>query len=468
MQRSYTYYDLTISICSTCLARTPAKIIFRDDRVFMRKHCPEHGVEEVMISDDIPYFLRCRSYVKPSEMPLKFQTPIKAGCPYDCGLCPDHEQHSCLTIIEVTDRCNLKCPTCYASSGPDVGRHRSLAEIEQMLDNVVASEGEPDVIQISGGEPTIHPDFFAILDAAKARPIKHLMLNTNGVRLAREPEFAARLVPYKTNFEVYLQFDSLREGPIRELRGANLSDVRRRALDHLNEHDISTTLVVTVRRDLNADELGAILEFAVEQPCVRGVTFQPVQFAGRNDAGQSSKERLPLSEVRRRIIEQSDLFNGDDLIPVPCNPDYLCMAYGLKGAGRFQPLTRHIDPGSLLDETANTIIFERDPNLRQTAMKMLSTGASSESASGHLKQLLCCLPMIRDAAGLGYRNVFRVIIMEFMDAYNFDVRGIKKSCVHIAHPDGRIIPFETMNLFYRDGTGVDLDALRRQHERNLV
>ncbi|WP_309381549.1 radical SAM protein [Cerasicoccus frondis] len=467
MQRSYTYYDLTISICSNCLVRTPAKIIFRDDRVYLRKHCAEHGVEEVLISDDIAYFLRCRSYVKPSEMPMQWQTPIKAGCPYDCGLCPDHEQHFCLTIIEVTDRCNLQCPTCYAGSGPTVGRHRSLAEIEQMLDNVVASEGEPDVIQISGGEPTIHPDFFAILDAAKARPIKHLMLNTNGLRLAREPEFVAQLASYKENFEVYLQFDSLREGPIKTLRGVALSDVRRRALDHLNEHDISTTLVATVRRDLNDDELGAILEFAVEQPCVRGVTFQPVQFAGRNDAGQSSTERLSLSAVRRKILQQTDLFNADDLIPVPCNPDYLCMAYGLKGRGAFQPLTRHIDPGSLLDETANTIIFERDPALRQTAMKMLSTGASSESASGHLRQLLCCLPMIRDSADLSYRNVFRVIIMEFMDAFNFDVRGIKKSCVHIAHPDGRIIPFETMNLFYREGCGVDLDALNARHIGSL-
>src|SRR5207342_3581073 len=188
-------------------------------------------------------------------------------------------------------------------------------------------------------EPTLHPDFFAILDAAKRRPIKHLMINTNGLRIAKEPDFAARLAAYQPGFEVYLQFDSLRDEVHQELRGARLRDIRLRALEQLNRHDISTTLVVTVKKGLNDHELGEIIEFALQQPCVRGVTFQPIQHAGRAEAFDPAVHRLTLTEVRRRILEQSPRFKPNDLIPVPCNPDCLAMAYALKVGDAVVPLT---------------------------------------------------------------------------------------------------------------------------------
>src|SRR5437588_5005433 len=164
-------------------------------------------MSRVLICTDIDDSKPYRQTLKPGQLPKKFNTPVKYGCPYDCGLCPDHEQHSCLTLVEVTDQCNLTCPVCYSESSPQRLAHRSLEHVEFMLDCVVRNEGEPDVVQISGGEPTIHPEFFRILDLAKARPIKHLMLNTNGVRIANDPEFARRLADYMPGFEVYLQFD---------------------------------------------------------------------------------------------------------------------------------------------------------------------------------------------------------------------------------------------------------------------
>src|SRR5262249_10213358 len=157
--------------------------------------------------------------------------------------------------------------------------HRDLSAIEAMLDAVVANEGEPDVVQISGGEPTIHPRFFEILDAAKRRPIRHLMVNTNGVRIAREEGFAERLAEYAPGFEIYLQFDSLNARPLEILRGADLRDIRLRAIERLNALNLSTTLVVTLQRGVNDGEIGAILDFALEQRCVRGITYQPVQVA---------------------------------------------------------------------------------------------------------------------------------------------------------------------------------------------
>lgn len=459
--RNYTYYDFTLSLCPECLRRIDAKIVFEEEKVFMLKRCPEHGSSKVLIADDVAYYKNIRNYNKASETPYKFNTNTHYGCPYDCGLCPDHEQHSCLSIIEITDRCNLTCPTCYAGSSPTHGRHRTLEEVKRMLDTIVKNEKEPDVVQISGGEPTLHPQFFEILDYAKTLPIKHLMVNTNGIEIAKSKAFASKLKSYAPDFEIYLQFDSFEEQALLSLRGANLKKIREKALEHLNELNLSTTLVVTLQKGLNDHEIGRIIDFALEQQCVRGVTFQPTQMAGRLEGFNHETDRITLTEVRRKILEQTALFTEDDLIPVPCNPDALAMGYVLKLGENKIPLTRYINPADLLNNGRNTIVYEQDQELHQKMFEIFSTGTSTEKASSKLHSLLCCLPLV-EAPNLGYDNLFRIIIMQFIDAHNFDVRAIKKSCVHIVNKDYKIIPFETMNLFYRDEKVNILEKLRQE------
>lgn len=460
--RPYLFYDTAVSLCTECLRRIEAKLVIQDDTVWMYKRCPAHGQSKVLIATDAAYWRSGReTYIKPPEMPLRFNTPMEYGCPYDCGLCPDHMQHSCLSIIEITDHCNLRCPVCYADSGPHRPGFRSLAEVERMLDAVVANEGEPDVVQISGGEPTLHPDLFAILDAAQRRPIKHLMLNTNGIRIANEPGFAERLRAYAPGFEVYLQWDSLRPAALKALRGVDLASVRERAMEHLNRVGLSTTLVMTVARGVNELDIGTVIEYATRQPCVRGVTLQPVQHAGRIEDYDPSTQRLTLTEVRQMILEQTDLFAAADIIPVPCNPDALAMAYAIKDRGVVRPLTHLIPPEVLLAGDRNTIVFERDPALKAQVFKLFATNHGPEGQARELRELLCCLPQIQGSA-LSYDNVFRVLIMQFIDAWNFDVRAMKKSCVHIAQPDGRLIPFEAFNLLYRDSRAERLAELRRE------
>ena len=471
--RPYLFYDTAISICSTCYRKVEGKIVFENGAVFMLKRCPTHGPERVLMADDVEYYRRCREvFIKPPEMPRVFNTPVRWGCPYDCGLCADHQQHSCLSLVEITDRCNLECPICYAGSGPSRHEYRTLEHVQRLIDAVVRNEGEPDVVQISGGEPTIHPDFFAILDRAKAAPIRHLMVNTNGLRIAHDEAFARRLAGYMPDFEVYLQFDSLEPGPLLALRGVDLRDVHTRALERLNRLGISTTLVVTLKKGLNDGEIGRIIDFAVTQPSVRGVTFQPVQTAGRLEHFDPATDRLTLTEVRRRILEQTTLFRPEDLIPVPCHPDSLAMAYALKIDGRVIPLTGLIDPKILIEGGRNTIVYERDQDVRAGILKLFATNHSPSSSIGSLQDLLCCLPAVQVPQGLGYQNLFRIIIMQFIDAHAFDVRSVKKSCVHIVHPkDGRLIPFDTYNLFYRDNLEeTRLAPLRAQQDawRNMV
>ena len=207
-----------------------------------------------------------------------------------------------MALIDVNEACNLTCPVCFADSSTAKTAHRPLAEIERMMDALVASEGEPDLLQLSGGEPTIHPQILEIIAAAKRRPIRHLMLNTNGIRIAQDAEFVKALAGFKPGIEIYLQFDSLRPEALKVLRGADLTRIRRQALEALEKEQISTTLVVVVKHGVNDDELGCIINHALQWKCVRGITFQPIQDAGRNENFDARTDRVVLSDIRRRII----------------------------------------------------------------------------------------------------------------------------------------------------------------------
>ena len=420
------------------------------ERVFFQKRCAAHGVQKTLIADDLAYWKSQRDWLKPGDRPLALQSRTEHGCPYDCGLCPDHEQHSCLAIVEVNDACNLSCPVCFADSAAGRGGHRPLAEVEAMLDAVVASEGEPDLVQLSGGEPTLHPRFFDILAAAKARPIRHLMINTNGLRIAREPGFAGRLAEFMPGLEVYLQFDSLRREALVDLRGADLRRIRIEALEALERSGVSVTLVAAVKKGVNDADIADLVRFALNWRCVRGVTFQPVQDAGRNQGFEPAAHRVVLTEIRRRVAE-AGVFALDDLIPLPCNPDQICIGYGLREGSAVTPVTALLPREALVAAAPNTIAFEAYPELQRRIFDLLSLSTAQGDTSDKLSSLLCCLPDVAAPPGLAYEHTFRVVISQFLDRFNFDLGTVKRSCVHFVQPGGAIIPFDTYNTFYRPG-----------------
>ncbi len=445
----YLFHGQTTSLCEKCLEPVPAKVIIEDDKVFYLKRCRDHGVQKTLISDDLEYWRQQKLWIKPGDRPLTTQTRTEAGCPFDCGLCPDHEQHSCLAIVEINAACNLACPVCFANATDIHGSHRPLAVIERMLDALVASEGEPDLVQISGGEPTIHPDFFAILDAVKRRPIRHVMINTNGVRIAQDAEFVARLASYAPRLEVYLQFDSLSDEALVEIRGAKLSRIRQQALEALERVGLSTTLVAVVKRGVNDGEIGDIIRHALTWKCVRGVTFQPVQDAGRNEHFDASANRVLLTQIRREV-GTSGVFTTEDMIPLPCNPDQISIGYGLRQGDEVTPITRLI-PRELILNGPNTISYEAYPELKAKILDLLSLATAQANTEEKLAGLLCCLPQAMVPQELSYANSFRVVILQFLDRYNFDIATVKRSCVHFLTEDGQIIPFDTYNTFYREG-----------------
>ena len=446
---NYIFHGQTTSLCETCLEPVPAKIILEHDSVFYLKRCRDHGVQKTLISDDLDYWRQQKLWIKPGDRPLRTQTRTEAGCPFDCGLCPDHEQHSCLAIIEINDACNLACPVCFANATDIHGTHRPLPVIEVMLDALVASEGEPDLVQLSGGEPTIHPQFFDIMDAVKRRPIRHVMINTNGVRIAQDREFVQRLASYAPRLEVYLQFDSMNDDALVELRGARLSRIRQQALEALEAVGLATTLVAVVKRGVNDGEIPAIIRHALTWKCIRGVTFQPVQDAGRNEHFDGKAHRMVLSQIRREV-GKSGVFATEDMIPLPCNPDQISIGYALRNGAEVTPLTCLL-PRELLLSGPNTISYEAYPELKAKILDLLSLATVQANTEEKLAGLLCCLPQAVVPEELGYANSFRVVILQFLDRYNFDLGTVKRSCVHFVTEQGEIIPFDTYNTYYRNG-----------------
>jgi len=458
--RPYIFWGQTQSLCETCLKLVPTKIQILGHEVWYEKRCKEHGVQATLVSTDAAYWRLCKDFIKPGDRPLHFQSRTEYGCPYDCGLCGDHEQHSCLALIEITEHCNLTCPVCFAESSPARTSFTPLAKIERMLDALVESEGEPDLVQISGGEPTLHPDFFEILDAVRARPIRHVMINTNGLRIAREPDFVAKLAETRRGLEVYLQFDSLERDALINLRGADLRKIRQQALENLERHGLSTTLVATIKRGVNDSEIGDIVRHALTWKCVRGVTLQPVQDAGRNEHFNKDTDRIMLSEIRQRVVE-TGVFGEHDMIPLPCNPESISIGYGLRNGEKVLPLTSPIPREQLLAVMPNTISPEKYPVLREKFQEkfldLFSLSSGPINTSERVCELLCCLPSFTVPDGLAYENVFRVTIVQFLDRFNFCVGNVKRSCIHFVTPTGAIIPFDTYNLFYRNGM---IDGIR--------
>ncbi|MFO0965049.1 MAG: radical SAM protein [Gemmataceae bacterium] len=483
--RDHTFLGMTQSLCPECLALVPAKIITRQGRVYFRKRCPTHGEREDFICSDVKQYDRME-YSLEGKVPEEFGVEPERGCPYDCGLCTEHEQHTCVGLVEITSACNLKCPMCYASSGPG-GKHLTFEECRRSIDRLVQVEGRPEVLQLSGGEPTIHPEFQRILEYGCAQPIDVVMINTNGLRFAHDPEFAAGLARFRHRLEVYFQFDGFRDGITQALRGEPLADVKLRALDALGRHGIRTTLVTTVQSGVNEDELGAIVRFGLERPWVTGVSFQPATYSGRHVLPEDLERRVTFPDVVKAIAAQTDgMFRADDFMPLPCaHPNCHSLTYAYRSGGTVTPLSRFIDARNHLDILANGITFTR-PRARQLIEQYLgklgccagggcgpdgaeggpltlngSNGVSHGQSQAKGEEAAATDFFSRALAErLAPSDVFRITITSFLDAYNFDVRRLMKCCIHHVLPSGHVIPFCAYNVLYREGH-VPLPRLAR-------
>ncbi|MGH3978564.1 MAG: radical SAM protein [Pseudonocardiaceae bacterium] len=474
--RAEVFVEYTKSICPVCKVVVDAQVNIRDDKVYLRKRCREHGEFEALVYGDAQAYLASARFNKPGTIPLTFQTEVKDGCPSDCGLCPEHKQHACLGIIEVNTNCNLDCPICFADSGhqPD-GYSITLEQCERMLDVFVAAEGEPEVVMFSGGEPTIHKHILDFIDAAQARPIKVVNLNTNGIRLATDKRFVAALAERNGRggkpVNIYLQFDGFAERTHREIRGKDLRERKQQALDNCAEAGLTVTLVAAIERGLNEHEVGDVVRFGIEHPAVRSVAFQPVTHSGRH-VEFDPLTRLTNSDVIELIAQQCpDWFRADDFFPVPCCfPTCRSITYLLVDRKPDHtdvvPIPRLINLDEYLDYVTNRVM--PDVAVRAALEKLWSASAfmgaeatarSLETAATELECTACGIDLPQAVKELDER-AFMIVVQDFQDPYTLNVKQLMKCCVEEITPDGRIIPFCAYNsVGYREQVRAQMSGV---------
>jgi len=486
----------TKSLCPECRKRIDARIFEEDGKAMMEKTCPEHGTFKDVVWSDAEMYIEAERFARDGIGIENPRTKKENGCPGDCGLCPEHKSFTALANVDLTNRCNLRCPICFANANaagyvfePD------LDTIVKMLENLRANKPVPTpAVQFSGGEPTVYPQFFEAIEAARDLGFVQIQVATNGILMAKREGFTQRMLDSGVH-TVYLQFDGFKEENYIAARGVPLLDTKMKAIEscrNTKPKPLSTVLVPTVVKTINDDQVGQIVDFAVEnRDVIRAVNFQPVAFTGRIDQEQREKERFTLTDLVHELVRQTDYLKKEDFFTVPSvvpiseltsaitkipkpvftpHPHCGIAAYlYVDDNGKPVPITQFIDVQGMFDQMWNLTKKANNP-LVQFAIglrtRKMDDKKKQESLAKNFHKYFGeyidwdnapkgfdIITLIGNMMAEGEKEqlseiAWRTIMvgaMHFQDLYNYDIERVSRCCIHYAVPDGRIIPFCSYN-----------------------
>jgi len=475
--RPYLIEEYTTTVCPHCFAEKGRRsdeadvwkdgmLVSHDGKVWMRRFCKNHGETESLYEEDLEIWRAREGWNTPTLAITPDRADNFAAFPhgYRDGLPASHGQHTCILLLNVTDRCNYGCTTCYAAArapGTPVPPHEtpSISDALRTVETVIKREGgKLGVLMLSGGEPTVRDDLPQLIEAFLELNIVRVMLNTNGRRIARDDKFLAFLQKHRERIEVYLQFDGLRPETYLSLRNEDVSREKLTALARLNDAGIFTTLVTTIARGVNEDELGDIISLGLETPRCAGLAMQPMFGSGRSAAFDPQSRATPTGVLRRLEEQTGGLLSWTDFIPLPCSHRDCCdITYLLKTEKNgWQSLPKLIGKDELknwIHLFSNTIAYD---DIGQSVGAMLKSGAIARVFSEQLKtgtpqlsfdlaQMCDCVPGLHQLLGglWNLRNkadktslekiaerTFRITNKMFMDAHTFHDARLRQCCVH--------------------------------------
>ncbi|MDP9379459.1 MAG: radical SAM protein [Chloroflexota bacterium] len=490
--RPYIPLRMVLTVCGRCFEEDPDRkveyetdilqgnLILMDGRVYLRRFCRRgHGEVTSLYEESHDLW----NYLQQWRVPTKQLIPDTPGndlpipMGYLHGLGELQTQHSCILLLDITENCNLNCPTCFAGSGPGVSRFARLDHVMRALDTAIEREGgRIDVLMLSGGEPTVHPDIVEILQEATARSVSRIILNTNGVRIARDDKLVDALARLRGRVEVYLQFDGFELQTHLYHRGEDLRDIKAEALRRLTSERVFTTLAMAVTRGVNDTEVGRVAEYAFETEYIGGVAFQPVFGSGRANP-IDPMDRVTTTGTLLRLGEQTGGRVGpEDFIALPCShPDCCSIAYFVRGdAGQMNSVARTLGLERLkanLGLVSNRIAADEEMS---AGMQAALLGMMSETTTVTRPELVdyvlnlcenCDLGLNEFLRSFGNRllgrgerpteliakRLKRFTVKHFMDAWTLNLERLQQCCVHVGSTDGESnpvrIPFCARQLF---------------------
>ncbi len=431
---------VTYSVCPVCLGKIPAsKVVGEDGNIYIEKRCWDHGSFRTLIWEgDLESYLGWAAGDTPTPVtPVRAQ-PVEKGCPHDCGLCQSHERDGCCVLLELTNRCNLRCPVCFASAGEQKAWDLPLEEISRQYD-LLMDRGGPFNIQLSGGEPTVREDLDQIIALGREKGFTFFQLNTNGLRLAQESGYARHLAKAGVS-TVFLQFDGLDNKIYQQLRGASLMETKLLAVERCREVGLPVVLVPTVAPGVNDHALGEILRFALDHaPHVRGVHIQPISYFGRCGL-EAPEKRLTIPAVLRRIEAQTEgLMKVTDFGGGGAESPYCSFhaSYMRKADGSIRALPRRRSQCCCVKSKD-----ARDFVSQQWSGK--AAGIDGDEATSSLDAFL----------QQTVENTFTVSGMVFQDAYNLDLDRLRRCYICEVDSVHGMVPFCAYNLTDSQGRAL--------------
>lgn len=429
----------TKSVCPVCLRVLEAEKQAESGGIYMVKSCPEHGSFKSLIWEgDLSSYVQWDKGTKKQESPVNPKAAEK-GCPYDCGLCESHRRKGCCMLLEVTQRCNLRCPVCFASAGESGGRDMSMEEIESSYDFLMSHGGSFN-IQLSGGEPTMREDLPRIIKIGREKGFTFFQLNTNGIRLAQQEDYAAELKAAGLN-TVFLQFDALDDEVYKVLRGRELLEIKLKCIENCAKAGLGIVLVPVIAAGVNENQVGKILKFALQNmPAVRGVHFQPLSYFGRCCLDHPKKP-VTIPKMLRLIESQTEgMMKGEDFTGGSAENPYCSFHanYMRRKDGSLKALKRAENECCCCTGSDDSRLF-------------VANQWSGEGESFSPDGRLCETSALDEFLEQARLNTLAVSGMVFQDCFNFDLRRVQRCYICEVDMDYGMVPFCAYNLTNLDG-----------------
>ncbi len=385
-ERDYTYYELTQSLCRECRNLIDAQILFRADKVYIRSICPEHGPSETLISADVAWYLKTINSKQVTDRPKLNLKQINKGCPYDCGLCKWHEKACNVAILSVTNVCNLNCPLCFISSRKNPEYFMSIDEFEKRINWLRESEKQIDLLSIIGGEPTLHPDLFRLIELCEGKEIGRVALYSNGLRIAENEDIVKKLA--EQDIVIIMSFSTLDRKTAKIIYGKDVLEDKLRALDNLERYKVQTKLLILPERNLNDKEISRIINFALEKDFIQSINIQTMHYNGRG-----IKKHLAIDEIIDKITKKTKIrFRQDDFSPLPgYHPHCYSVCFFFQDGKSVIPLKRIFTDDEYFNLLGKKYVLHPEENFRKILEDKIIEISSEKKISHNSKSILSIL-----------------------------------------------------------------------------
>ena len=455
----------TGSLCAICKRGLAAEVVREGEEVYLRKRCPQHGEQRVLLSPDADWYEATEAQAALLSPPAARQ-PVSQGCPFDCGPCAGHQQAVELPIVPITSACNLDCPICYTHNKNQGAYHMSQAELDAILDHLARAAPARRLINLTGGEPTQHPEFLQLVERCAAAGIHRVTISTHGLRFLKDEWLLPLLA--RLDARVVLSFDSFEAGANRQLLGGDVLAGKLRVLELLERHRVNTTLLPVLARGHNDHELGAFVRLALQRDFIRSLELHPMTFTGQGGVQFDRAARYTTWEVLRDIEEQTRGETGaqlriSDFVPAPvAHPLCYLVTYLLRlPGGGWLPFPRFMAPAQLRTLLGPSLYLEPSAQLESTLADIINRLWAEEFPCDDRAEVLAALrgladrlfdPDIDAAERLrrAEAETKAIYVHTHMDEESFDTDRLRQCPVGIREPDGRNIPSCAYNVLYRE------------------